>query len=638
VANDPTIVARPMSPDAGSVRAAAARGDVGEPTDASLCAGPPVSRWRLAFESVGLFAMGVLLMAYFYGPSPEQGVPAGLPGHDSFYHVKMAVLLPDIGLVDQFPWLRFVYFGEGDAFVSHHWGYHLLLSPFVHAANWMTGDYLRGGRWFACAGMGATFVLFNLLLASGAVRCRWLFWALLLALPSQFYLRHGYVRAINPSLVMMLLLILALFWNRAILAGVVLALYVQVYLGAVMYGPVVVIAFVASRLWCAEVSLRAAVRIAGYTFGGWLLGLLLHPYSSGVIQFLWLQVFGSGLSPDIEVGREWKPYEGVWWFAQFTGPVWAFWLPALLLRLRYGPRIEGKTMMLLVLKFAFLVLTLKARRFIEYWPLFALLSAGFLVAPVLARRIFWWPSKREQDEPISLDVALILYSLAAVPLVFAIAYYRDWITDTRVLAVLAIGVIVAGWPKRFGSARYWVRALAAPLFAFLAIGVGNAPVLAGAKRSTNCKYPLEEIKRMMAEIESQSEPGDLIFTDDWDLFPVFFYFNHHNHYAVGLDPKFTQDRRPDLWERYVRVTRGQTPRIAQIKWPEDDGTFTNRKIKVRLEDVRSIFGARFVVCDDEHQSLANNLASDKDLAERIYQSDADGSGSRYTVFRVLPAK
>lgn len=622
--SDSTIVARPVSE--------------GVETDEGIVACPPDSRWRLAFESVGLFAMGVLLMAFFYGPAPARDVPAGLPGHDSFYHVKMAVLLPEIGLVDQFPWLRFVFFGKGDAFVSHHWGFHLLLSPFVYAANWMTGDFLRGGRWFACAGMGATFVLFNLLMASGKLRCRWLFWALLLALPFQFYLRHCYVRAINPSLVMMLLLMLALFWERAILAGIVLALYVQVYLGALMYGPVIVIVFVASRMWCAEWSWRQAARIAGYTFGGWLLGLLLHPYASGVIQFLWVQVFGSGLSPDIEVGREWKPYEGVWWFALFSGPVWGFWLPALVLRLRYASPLDGKALTLLILKFVFLVLTLKARRFIEYWPIFALLSAGFLVAPVFDRAANWWRSRGAGRGLSNAELTTILYVLCGLPLALAAFKMRHWFVDWRTIAVLVIGIVLASWPRRSMRLGPMVRSVVTPLLVFGAIGVATAPALAEARRLTNCQYPLEEIKRMMAEIESQSAPGDLIFTDDWDLFPVFFYFNHHNHYAVGLDPKFTQDRRPDLWERYVRVTRGQVPRTVHIKWPEADGTFSDKKLTVRLDDIRDYFEARFVICDDEHQSLAEKLIQDDELAERIYESGAEGDGSRYTVFRILPKK
>jgi hypothetical protein len=39
---------------------------------------------------------------------------------------------------------------------------------------------------------------------------------------------------------------------------------------------------------------------------------------------------------------------------------------------------------LLLINFAFLLLTFKARRFIEYWPPFCVLSAAYLSAPVLA--------------------------------------------------------------------------------------------------------------------------------------------------------------------------------------------------------------------------------------------------------------
>ena len=72
------------------------------------------------------FLLGVAAMTYVQWSTYE---PAG---RDSFYHIKMAALLPEHGLVKTFPWLEFTYFtDEGDAFVSHHYGFHAMLVPFV---------------------------------------------------------------------------------------------------------------------------------------------------------------------------------------------------------------------------------------------------------------------------------------------------------------------------------------------------------------------------------------------------------------------------------------------------------------------------------------------------------------------------
>ena len=91
--------------------------------------------------------------------------------------VCLSALLGTHGLVDEFPWLRYVYFTEqGQDFVSHHVGFHVLIFPFVQASYWLTGDYLDGGRWAMCTFLGLNLVLFNLLLHTGRVPWRWLWY------------------------------------------------------------------------------------------------------------------------------------------------------------------------------------------------------------------------------------------------------------------------------------------------------------------------------------------------------------------------------------------------------------------------------------------------------------------------------
>ena len=61
------------------------------------------------------FLLGVAAMTYVQWSTYE---PAG---RDSFYHVKMAVLLPEIGFPDKFRWLRHTILNENN--VSHHHGF-----------------------------------------------------------------------------------------------------------------------------------------------------------------------------------------------------------------------------------------------------------------------------------------------------------------------------------------------------------------------------------------------------------------------------------------------------------------------------------------------------------------------------------
>jgi len=116
-------------------------------------------------------------------------------------------------------------------------------------------------------------------------------------------------------------------------------------------------------------------------------GVLTHPYLRGMFHFLYVQVFASGLTPDIPVGREWKSYEGKLWELVLTyfGFTLSMLVVAVTARLRMGERLSAKETAMLVVNFAFLTLAFRQRRFIEYWPPFGLLSSAYLLAPLLER-------------------------------------------------------------------------------------------------------------------------------------------------------------------------------------------------------------------------------------------------------------
>ena len=530
-------------------------------------------RW---LTSVAVFASGVAVVCAVYGTDD------GMPGHDSFYHTKMAALLPEQGLLRTFPWLRFTWFtDEGNAFVSHHYGFHLLLAPMVHLSKALTGDYLPGARWTMCLMMGLTFLLLDRLLLLAGVRWRLIWLLLFVLMPHQFFIRHAYVRAIGPSLLCMLAITWALFARRHALAAVLIAVYIHIYLGGVVYAPVLVMLYVASVFVCGGDDRDRWRRMVAWTVAGWVIGLVTHPYAGGMWDFLRMQIFGTGLSPDIEVGREWKPYANLWWFAQMSAAVLITWGVALCLRLRSGGAIDARSMTLLLAHFLFLALTCKARRFVEYWPVFALLSSAYLAGPIVegfAERLTCRPD-----------------AMAA-----GLRRARRVITGT--LLIVIVGLLV------------W------------------SPLWREIRRSVVCGYDLPAVRAAMEFLAKASEPGDVVFTDDWDVFPVYFYHNHHNHYIVGLDPKFTHQRRPDLWARYVKISRGQAPATVDVTMP--DGA--DEKIHVTLDDIRDQFQAKFVITDSDHKALAARLASRDDLAELIYPAAnyRETRNAPYLIFKV----
>ena len=150
-----------------------------------------------------------------------------------------------------------------------------------------------------------------------------------------------------------------------------------------------------------------------------------------------------------------------------------------------------------------------------------------------------------------------------------------------------------------------------------------------------CRYNLSAIGDMMAFLEEDSQPGDVVFTDDWDMFPVYFCYNNRNHYVVGLHPPMTSTRRPDLWQRFVKITRGQTPADVSVDMPGDEHSTS---LHVVLEDIRDHFGARYVITDRSHKRLARKLNRATDLAELVYPPKTydESRNAPYRVFRIKP--
>lgn len=529
---------------------------------------------------------GVVLMHSIYAGNGGWLKPiAGVPGNDSFYHIKMASLMPQVGLLHEFPWLKFCYFtDQAQAFISHHYGFHALLVPFVKLSWWLTGDELPGGRWAICTFFGLLLVLLDRLLVIARTPWRWLWLPLFVLLPFQFFTRHAFVRAITPSLVFMLLILLLMFRRRYVWTAFAVALYVHLYMGGVIFGPLIVGLYVVAMLIAPPEDRRNPWRLAVWAMAGWTIGIATHPYRDGMWEFLRMQVFGTGLSPDIAVGKEWKPYNDLWWFAQMSGVTLGVWAAAVFARLRLGKPANAEELALVLINFAFLVLTLKSRRFIEYWPMFCLLSAAYLATPVI------------------VDFTESLQRRAK-------ARIHDRLVKLAPIAAIGLSAMIVCFTSMWREIRL----------------------------TSKCEYDLPAIRAAMDFLQVQSQPGEVVFTDDWDIFPVYFFYNSHNHYIVGLDPKFTHARRPDLWERYVKITRGQIPSDVTMDTPGNDAKVVRQSLHVSLEDIREHFGAKYVVTDRDHRPLAEKLAVAKDFAELIYPSTsyAKSRNAPHLVFRVL---
>lgn len=532
------------------------RGDV-EP--AHLPAGRPHRPGRAAdgLISAGLLA-GAMLIAQTGSPWPA--------GNDSGYHLKMAWLLPEIGWQRTFPWLHWSIFREG--FVNHHAGFHLLLAPVargVTAAGWPLA--VAGKAWpvLVSAALGAALAA---LLRGIGLRPAWPWVALLLLAPWHFWLRHAYVRA-PPVLVLAALGAIALLrrprpWALGVLAWAA---------GFVYTGAIVLLALpVGFAVAAASLNrpLRPYLLPIATMIAGLVLSQTVNPWFPANLAFLKVQLLDVAWRAPGEVGNEWRPY-GAWFLLTVSAPLGLVWLACLVRRLGSGVPADVTTLGLLLVNAAMFVLMCKARRFVEYWPVFALLSAAALAAPTMGVR----------------------------------------------------GVV-----SRLQSRRRWWRAPGVLAGLFVA-GV----TLHLARRQAEPSHDLAAIREAMTWLAANSPRGSLVFTDDWDVFPACFLFNHHNHYVVGLDPMFTRVPYPRLWEKYRLITRGRVPStlppenvaVARPAMPAENGGTapstgqpTGQPVPVCLTDIVSDFHARYVFVARDHSRLYERLIEADDAFSPVW--------------------
>ena len=159
---------------------------------------------------------------------------------------------------------------------------------------------------------------------------------------------------------------------------------------------------------------------------------------------------------------------------------------------------DPKPLFFLIVSVMLLLLVFKSRRFIEYWPPFAVLFAAFTIRPRLERLNFAWLA-RTRDRAIAAVAAAVVTMAAILWMGGCIWQARE---DVKSEAD----------PFAYRGASEWIAA--------------NTP------------------------------PGSMIFNTDWDEFPMLFYYSPNNTYIVGLDPTYLYDRDPELWKVYVAITLG----------------------------------------------------------------------------------
>ncbi len=453
-------------------------------------AGGRVAVW---LAGLGVFAVAVALFAVVQWATP------GIVGNDGYYHIKMAYLMRQEGLTPAFEALPHTIL-NADAYYDHHLLFHLFLAPFAP-----TDPVVDGGAALSRGAKIATVIL----PALGVVALWWLLraqrvpyaavWAIaLFAVSEAFLYRMSMVRAQSGSI---LFLILALHWllngkyRRLAPLGF---LYVWFYnafpLLLVVTGVYVVAVFMLERRLAWQPVVWASLGIA--------LGLIVNPYFPENVVFIAGHLLPKVGESVVPVGNEWSPYQTLTLLNNSGPALAAVLLGALALGWR-EERLDKASLAGLGLVGVFGLMLFQSRRFVEYFPLFALIFLAFSSAPLLRA----WRAQGAARPAIRLAVA----GLA--------------------------GVVLAG---------------------LLFVSIRDARALVANSK------PSDQYAAAMLFLRAEAPDGVTIFQLDWDDFTRQFFYFDDARYINGLDPTFMQLHDEDLYEEWVDITRGRVDKPGAI--------------------------------------------------------------------------
>ncbi len=445
------------------------------------------TRMRKQFLPIALFLLFFLGMALIQFATPD------MPDNDGFYHIKLAWLMRTEGLKPDFPYLPLSILNERE-FYDHHFLFHVALIPFTF------GDLRTGAKWAAVTFASLAFLAVWYLFHRQRVPFAWL-WALgLLGISDAFLFRMSITRAQSLSLGM---LALAYAW---LLEGKYKHLAVLGFIYVWMYDafPLMIALAVLHFLAVALTERRFEFRPLLYTSAGILLGMLINPYFPDNLIFSYHHMLPKlADATSVRVGNEWYPYDTKQLLDNSLPALVAFAGGVLALGLS-GRKMDVRTALALFVSLLFGLMLFQARRFVEYFPPFALIFAALAWTPMFESK----PASEPSTGP--------------------------W---QRYLPVTVLALVVA---------------------------LGMARSISPARAAVDRSKPYGLYATASLWLEKNTPAGSRVFQTDWDDFPRLFYYNTHNTYLIGLDPTYLQLYDADLYDLWVDISQGDVEDPSRI--------------------------------------------------------------------------
>ena len=447
---------------------------------------------RVLLTAIPLFALFVALFAAIQFATP------GLAGNDGYYHIKMGYLIRQEGLKPVFAALPHTIL-NAKAFYDHHLLYHVYLALFANIDPAVDGglQLTQGAKLASVVLPALSFLAIWWLLRSQGVPWAALWTVGLFAISEAFLYRMSMPRAQSGSLLLLVLGLLWLlngrYWRLLPLGFVYVWFYNAFPLLLVVAGVYLVATWMLTHRFAWQALFYPAVGIG--------LGLLINPYFPQNVAFITSHLLPKVGESATKVGNEWTPYL-TWTLVENSGLALAAVLLGALAMGWRDKRVERNTLVAFGLVLVFGFMLFKSRRFVEYFPPFALIFLALSISPLLANWLAHWRTRKlVRKRPF---LTYLLPTAAALlllfPLFVSIRDARDLIDNSKPAS-------------RYADAALWLQA--------------------------------------------NSASGAKIFQTDWDDFTRLFFYNSDAIYTAGLDPTFMQLEDPELFDEWVAITQGK---------------------------------------------------------------------------------
>lgn len=489
---------------------------------------------------------------------------------DGYYHIRWSWLLwqnfkSGHILPPKFTWLPLTELSP-DRYVDHHYLFHLLQIPFLWFFSLPTAAKISAIAFASLAVFSCYWLVMRHRLSYP------LLWMLaLVGCSAPFLYRMNMAKAPPIAIVFMVAGIHLLFQEKYRWLAPLMFLFVWTY----SLFPTLLIAAGIWTLVIAWSERRFDWRPLVFTGGGMVAGLIINPYFPKNVVLLAAHA-AMKITPNdfsVPVGGEWYSYSS--W--ELLGSCLIAFIAMLIGYVTFGrtDRHNGRRpLFFLIFSTAMMIGVFRWKRFVEYWPPFAILFAAFSLQVLLDEA----KARLKAKEDLFNDLSPFLDKPSKESIKTDQVWQGVRLGTAGVLGLFLFLTIVisVGGIKRFG---------------LKVEGVGDDI----AKSD-----PPEQYKKGMEWVWANVPPGQVIFNTDWDDFPKLFFYDQTHAYVSGLDPTYLYDRDQKLYKLYEDITLGKVDDFGPI--------------------LRDKFGAQYIFSDNGHEDLYIK-AMESGWFEKVYEDE-----------------